>query len=418
MIKIRKKARKLVVKFGGTSLADSERISRAASSVAREAKKGSKIAVVVSAMGKMTDQLLETVVKSSPTARSNPKALDDILSMGERTSARVFRAALRSKGIDCRYFDPTDIEWPIITDHSYGNAKPILPECKRRIRKNLSPSWNRGVVQVIPGFVGKTLDGRITTIGRGGSDTTAFILAEALNADEVILVTDVPGIMTADPKLVRRPRVLRTIRAESLAGLADSGAKFMHKKALKYKPKSIDVKVIASAAGRLDIRGTVVKDEFRTDLGVDLAYPEPVSIITVLGDGVSRDPTVIAEVTEKIKAAHVHMLGMTANTNSLLMYLPSDVPKSLIDSMHAAILRHKSMLAVAVKRNMAILRIVGVELEDTHGVIARISEPLRNNQINISGIFTIASSITVLVDWNNRAKTLELIQKSLKETRK
>jgi aspartate kinase len=76
------------------------------------------------------------------------------------------------------------------------------------------------------------------------------------------------------------------------------------------------------------------------------------------------------------------------------------------------------MLAMAVKRNMAILRIVGVELEDTHGVIARISEPLRNNQINISGIFTIASSITVLVDWNNRAKALELIQKSLKETRK
>ena len=417
MSKSRKNGRNIVVKFGGTSLADSERISRAASSVAREAKKGSKIVVVVSAMGKMTDQLLETAVKSSPVTKLNPRVLDDILSMGERTSARIFRSALKSKGVDCRYFDPTDSDWPIITDQIYGNAQPILPECKDRIEKSILPLWARGVMPVIPGFVGKTLDGRITTIGRGGSDTTAFILAEALKADEIILVTDVPGIMTADPKLVKNPRILRTIRAENLAGLADSGAKFVHKRALKYKPKSIDVRVIASTPGRLDIRGTVVKDEFRIDLGVSLAYPNPVEILTVLGDGVSKEPRVIAEITEKVKKAHIHMLGMTANTNSLIMYLPNDVPKSLIDSIHVVVLKHKRILAMAVRRNMAFLKISGVELEETPGVIAKISEPLRNGNINISGIFTLASSITVLVDWNDRAKTVELIEKSLKEAR-
>jgi aspartate kinase len=407
----------IVVKFGGTSLADSERISRAASSVAREAKKGSKIVVVVSAMGKMTDQLLETAMKSSPIAKSNPKVLDDILSMGERTSARIFRAALKSQGIDCRYFDPTDSDWPIITDDSYGKAQPILSECRDRIEKNIVPLWTNGVMPVIPGFVGKTLDGRITTIGRGGSDTTAFILAEALNADQIVLVTDVPGIMTADPKLVKNPRILPTIRAESLAGLADSGAKFMHKRALRFKPKSIDVRVIASTPGRLDIRGTVVKDEFQVDLGVSLVYPDPVAIFTILGDGVSKEPRVISEITERVKKAHIHMLGMTANTNSLIMYLPNDLPKSLIDSIHAVVLKNKRILAMAVKRNMAFLKISGVELEETPGIIGKISEPLRGNNINMSGIFTIASSITVLVDWNDRAKALELIQGSLKEVR-
>lgn len=416
--KLKKKSRKIVVKFGGTSLADSKRISGAASSVARETRKGTKVVVVVSAMGKMTDQLLETVVESSPLTKSNPKALDDILSMGERTSARVFRAALKNKGVESHYFDPTDPEWPIITDHTYGNARPILAECNRRVRKSILPYWSKKVVPVIPGFVGRTLDGGITTIGRGGSDTTAFVVAEALNADEIILVTDVPGIMTADPKFVRKPKVLRTIHAESLAGLADSGSKFVHKKALKYKPKSIDIRVIPARAGRLDIRGTVVKDDFRADLGVSPAYQDPVSIITILGDGVSKEPDVVPEIVDKLKASRVHALGMTANSNSLLLYLPNDLPKSLLDSIHAVVLKHRRLLAMAVKRNMAFLRIDGVELEETPGVIARVSEPLRNGDINMSGIFTIASSITVLVDWNDRARTLELIDKSLKGARK
>jgi len=414
--KLRKNCRKLVVKFGGTSLADSERISKAASSVAREAKKGSRVAVVVSAMGKTTDQLLETAVKSSSVVKSDTKELDDILSMGERTSARIFWAALKSQGVNCRYFDPTDPDWPMITDHSYGNAKPLLAECKERIERGLQTLWEEGVVPVIPGFVGKTLDGRITTIGRGGSDTTAFVLAEALDADEIVLVTDVDGIMTADPKLVRKPRILRTIRAESLAGLADSGAKFMHKKALKYKPKSIDARVIAYAPGRLDVKGTLVKGEFRVDLGVGLAYPDPVSMVTVLGEGVSKEPSVVSEIAEKVNASRIHLLGVTANTNSLIIYLPGDPPKSLLDSIHTVMLKHRRMLAMAVKRNMAFLKISGVELEETPGVIARISNPLQNNSINIAGIFTIASSITVLVDWNDRAKAMELVERSLRET--
>lgn len=415
MSKSKKDRKTLVVKFGGTSLADSECVSKAASSVVGEAKKGSKIAVVVSAMGKMTDQLLETTLNLSPVSNENPKVLDDILSMGERTSARIFRAALKSKGVDSRYFDPTDNDWPIITDHSYGNAKPLKSECRDRIKNSILPLWAKGIVPVIPGFIGKTLDGRITTIGRGGSDTTAFVLAEALNADEVVLVTDVPGIMTADPKIVKTPRILQTIRAESLAGLADSGAKFMHKKALKYKPKSIDVRVISSKPGRIDISGTIVTDEFSVDVGAYLASSHPVAILTVLGDNISGEPTIISEISRRIKASRVHVLGLTANTNSIIIYLPNDLPKSLLNSIHAIVVKHKKALAMALKRNKAIIRINGVELEDTPGMIGRISEPLRNNSINISGIFTIASSITVLVDWNHRAKAMESIEKSLKE---
>ncbi len=230
-----KSCKKIVVKFGGSSLADHERLSRAVAAVVSEAKKGTHIAVVVSAMGKTTDVLLNTM-KNTSNGKLDKRELDDILSMGERTSVRIFAAALRTNDVESRYFDPHHDDWPIITDAAFSNANPILDECKKRIRESVLPVVEKGEVPVIAGFVGRTVDGRITTLGRGGSDTTAFILAEALQADEIVLVTDANGIMSADPKIIANPKRLAEIDVNALVGLADSGAKFVHSKALKYKP--------------------------------------------------------------------------------------------------------------------------------------------------------------------------------------
>ncbi len=116
----------------------------------------------------------------------------------------------------------------------------------------------KGIIPVVAGFLGKTKDGKITTLGRGGSDTTAFILAEALNADEIVLVTDADGILSGDPKIVSNPERLKKIDVNTLVGLADSGAKFIHSKALKYKPKNINVRVINHSHGNLSKEGTVI----------------------------------------------------------------------------------------------------------------------------------------------------------------
>ncbi|MEM3641737.1 MAG: aspartate kinase, partial [Candidatus Bathyarchaeia archaeon] len=199
--------RTIVVKYGGASLADNDHILRAAKAVIREAEKGTRIAVVVSAMGKTTDQLLHTA-KNASNGKIEKKELDEILAMGERTSVRIFAAVLKANGVESRYFDPSDPDWPIITDDVFSDANPILDKCEERIRQHVLPLIEKGVIPVIAGFVGKTQEGRITTIGRGGSDTTAFILAKALNADEVILVTDAEGIMSADPKIISKPKRL------------------------------------------------------------------------------------------------------------------------------------------------------------------------------------------------------------------
>jgi aspartate kinase len=404
----------VVVKFGGSSLASSDRITKAAHSVIEAAKKGFKPVVVVSAMGKSTDQLLEIAKEAIKNGRNSKELLDDILSMGERTSARIFAATLKANGADAKYFDPMNGDWPIITDESHGNAKPILDECIKKIKQYVYPIIAQNMIPVIPGFIGRTFSGEITTIGRGGSDTTAFILAQALNAKEIVLVTDVEGIMTGDPKLVKNPKPLDVIPIQALAGLADSGAKFIHKKALRYKPFNIDAKVISYEAGTIESKGTIIKGGLTNELFVEL-YPKPILMITVVGKGVSEEPEIIKGIIEEVKIRGIDLVGASSDHNSLILYLPEERLNGLLDSIHEIIKIHEKALAMAVKKNLALIQVVGVGLEETPGVIGKISTPLYERNINIYGIFTITSSIKVLVEWNDKDDALTLIKTVLKE---
>ena len=405
--------RKIVVKFGGSSLADHERLLRAVMAVVNEAKRGTKIAVVVSAMGKTTDVLL-TTAKNTSNGKLAKHELDDILSMGERTSVRIFAAALRNNGVDACYFDPMEDKWPIITDDAFQNANPILEDCNKNIKQCVLPVVEKGTIPVIAGFVGKTKDGKITTLGRGGSDTTAFILAEGIGANQVVLLTDANGIMSSDPKLIATPRLLPTIDVNTLVGLADSGAKFIHSKALKYKPKNIDVKVINSAHGDLNKEGTIITGGLKTELDAEIAHPTSVAEITVVGNGLSANPHVITEMVQKVKENTV-LLGMSMNTNSIILYVPQqDNIGVLFNQIHDITVNNKETIAMAVKKDLVFIQTTGVGLEETHGIIGRISEDLRLNGINISGILTITSSILLFVDWNEKEKALKLIKNSLK----
>jgi aspartate kinase len=406
--------RKIVVKFGGSSLADHEKLAKAVNAVAKEAKKGTRIAVVVSAMGKTTDMLMNTM-KNTANGKLQKHELDDILAMGERTSVRVFAAALRTNNVQSCYIDPLDDRWPIITDAAFSNANPILNECTTRIQKHILPIVEKGTVPVIAGFIGRTTDGKITTLGRGGSDTTAFILAEALKADEVALVTDADGIMSGDPKIVTNPKTLPEINVSTLVGLADSGAKFIHSKALKYKPKSIPVKVINQANGDLNQKGTLITGALATELDAEIAHNSPVAEITIVGNKVSEKPQIILDIM-KTTETQTQLLGMSMNENSVILYVSQQKnTDKLFNQIHNITLNNPETLAMAVKKDLAFLKTSGVGLEETHGLIGKISENLRVNEINIYGILTITSSILLFVEWSQREKALQLIKRSLRK---
>jgi len=408
--------KKIVVKFGGSSLADHERLLKAVTAVVNEAKKDTRVAVVVSAMGKTTDVLM-TTAKNASNGKVEKKDLDDILSMGERTSIRIFSAALKNNGAESCYFDPIDSNWPIITDAAFQNANPILKDCEKIIRDCVLPLIEKGVIPVVAGFLGKTKDGKITTLGRGGSDTTAFILAESLGADEIVLVTDADGIMSGDPKMVSNPERLKEIDVNTLVGLADSGAKFIHSKALKYKPKNINVRVINHAQGNLSSQGTVITGGLASDLDAEIAHPFPVAEITVIGNGISANPQIVQEMVEKTKQ-HSVLLGMSMNSNSIILYVSQEKNlDSLFNEIHVLTKSNKETIAMAAKKDLVFIKTSGVGLEETHGIIGKISEDLRLNGINISGILTITSSILLFVDWVECEKALKLIKNSLRSAK-
>ncbi len=408
-----KSGKKIVVKFGGSSLADHEKLLKAVMAVVSEAKHGVKIAVVVSAMGKTTDVLM-TTAKNTSNGKLAKHELDDILSMGERTSVRIFATALRNNGVDACYFDPMEDKWPIITDESFQNANPIVKECIKNIKTCVLPLVEKGTIPVIAGFVGKTKEGKITTLGRGGSDTTAFILGEGIGADQIVLVTDADGIMSSDPKIIKAPKLLPEINVNTLIGLADSGAKFIHSKALKYKPKDIDVKVMSNKHNDLSQPGTLIKDALAWELDAEIAYPTPVAEITVIGEGLSSNTNIITEMFEKVRQ-QTTLLGMSMNSNSIIFYVAQENNiVELFNQIHQITIDNKETIAMAVKKDLAFIQTSGVGLEETRGIIGKISEDLRLAGINISGILTITSSILLFVDWSEKEKALKLIKTSLK----
>src|SRR5713101_6754318 len=291
----RQRRRLLIIKFGGSSLSNPKKINLAVASVAHEYACGSRVVVVVSAVGNTTEQLLRLTNGGSELVETDK---DDILAMGERTSARIFAASLKSRGMQARYYDPSDRDWPIITDNNFQNANPLKTNSINRIRRYLKPVLDDGMIPVIGGFIGRTRDGRISTLGRGGSDTTALLLAMALEADEVVLVTIVRGILSADPNLVGNSRVLSKIDMKTLIGIADTGTKFIHRKALRFKDPNINIRVISNTNGKLDSQGTLVTGGSLPELEVTVNNPHPVASVTIVGTGLPRQPELVQKISK------------------------------------------------------------------------------------------------------------------------
>jgi aspartate kinase len=406
----------LVVKFGGSSLAEAHKISRAAKAVANEVLKGAKVAVVVSAVGKTTDTLMKTAKQACDNVIPDQE-LDSILSMGERTSARIFTTALKANNVICHYLDPANSDWPIITNSLFMNAEPILPLCEELIRKHTLPLLEKEGVVVIPGFVGKTEDGRITTMGRGGSDVTALILAKALDANQVILVTDVDGIMSADPKIIKDPARLREIHVDALLGLADTGVKFLHTKALKYKEPSIELKVINQDSGDLRAEGTRILGGLTNDVTVETAQNTPATAVTIVGRAVSKSPQILKEVFQQTKKANASIIVVSMDYNSLIIYLSEEEFGELLESLHSIVVDNEETLSLAVRKNLAFIKVKGIELEETPGIINKLSMALYSSGVNIFGMFTITSSVLLFVDMKEQEKAVKLIKKSIKRNR-
>lgn len=393
-----------------------ERIRLGAKAVYREYKKGTEVAVVVSAMGHATDELIKAA-KESTDGRVDARELDDIMAMGEQTSARVFAAALRSLGADAKYIDPKQRGWPVVTDSNFGSANVNLAETRMRVQKFILPLLKKRVIPVMCGFLGKDKHGNITTIGRGGSDITGFLTGECLDANGVIIVTDAEGVMTADPNKIKKAQLIKRISVEEMFDLARFGAQVMHPRAMSYKNPHINAKVIHFRYGNLSARGTTIVGPKEAEFVGVRAYEKPLAMLTIVGEEMQTTPGILVKSATPLTRAGINIFGISIGPRSFSIYVMEKDSSRALELLHKSIILNRKMKSVTSENNIALLIAESERFIYTPGAITKLSEPLARARINVIEIFSSRASISFFVNWDDRKKALKLLRQSMKEVK-
>jgi aspartate kinase len=402
----------VVVKFGGSTLDGAGRIRRAAECVAKEAKRR-KVAVVVSAMGDTTDHLI-TLSQEVTGGKISPKDLDGIMGMGETLSAKLFSAALSSMGVKARAVTPETAEWPIVTDSNHGNARVDLPATREKVKKFLQPILDRGEVPVVCGFLGRDSAGNLTTLGRGGSDITAFVLSSCLQADETIIVTDVDGVMSTDPSLVKEAKLLPQITVEELRDLARFGMRKLHPRALDFKDPGVRAKIINFRHGDLSAKGTEIVGPTSKPVSVRL-HEEPLTMVTVVGENMQTTPGILSKAVSPLSREAINIYGVSIGPRSFSIYVREEEGERALKVLHKAVVADKHMKSVTKAGKLALIVCESEKFIDTPGMIAKLTQPLAKEGINIVEMMTSRASISFLLDWENGERGAKILKKVMEE---
>ena len=389
---------RIVAKFGGTSVANGDRINRAADSIAKAVEEGHEVAVVVSAMGGTTDVLLEEMKFDA-----NERDRAEIVSMGERTAVRMMKGALEGRGIDAVFLEPGRGDWPIITDE-YGEVD--VEETRERAAE-CAAQMADGVVPVITGFLAEDHDGTITTLGRGGSDTTAVMLGNYMDADEVVIVTDVEGVMTGDPNVVEGARNVGEITVDELRNLSFRGAEVVAPSALTYKTSSLEVRVVHHQHGDLLTGGTNIEGEFENI--IDLQERE-LACITVAGRSIRNQPGVLSGLSAALQEASINIETVSSGLDSITFYVDARHAEEAEEVLHVTVVEDDILSSVTIEEDIAVIRIAGGELQSQSGAVNRVLTPLTEEHVYIHDVITSATSVSVFVEWDDRERALELLQ--------
>ena len=399
----------IVAKFGGTSIGNGRRIKKAARSVVKEYMKGKKVVVVVSAINKTTDELLQIVDEAMEDAVTE-KQLAEIVSMGEMTSVRIFSSAIEALGVKSEYIDPFMDEWPIITDSNLLNAKVDF-EATEKKSKELLKLLDQGIIPVVCGFLGRDPNGYITTLGRGGSDITAFLLGHCLKADEVIIVTDVGGVMSTDPNKLQGAKKLDKISVEEIRDLATHGAQVLHPHALKYKDPDINAKIIGFEHGDLSAPGTEIIGPSKNKMvKTTTLSPEPISVVAVVGEKILNKPGILAKLTSKLAENSINIIGISTGQNSVTIFVDKKDADEAHRLLHDVVIADDNLSSLSLGRDIAMITISSPDFIDTPGIISEITKPLRDNDLNIVEISSSQTSVVIFVDWNDGKKAYELVR--------
>jgi len=384
----------IVQKFGGTSVADTEKIKNVAKAVIREKNNGNDVIVVVSAMGHTTDYLVKMAneISESPNSRE----MDMLLATGEQVSIALLTMAIQAEGYAAVSMNAMQVG--IITECVHSKAR-IVDIKTNKLKEHL----NKGEIIVVAGFQGVTPDGEITTLGRGGSDTSAVAIAGAMNADRCDIYTDVEGVYTTDPRVVPQATKLTEISYEEMLELAHVGANVLHPRSVETA-KQYKVPMRVRSTFKLDDLGTYI-------IGVeDMEINKPVagvaadlSQVRMVITEVPDKPGNAAKIFELLSDADVSVdmiiqsYGRNDSTNDIAFTVSKSDYDKTIEIVKQAI-KETNAGGVLVDDDIAKVSIVGAGMVDRPGIAASMFKALAENGINIKMISTSEIKISCLVD--------------------
>ena len=453
-----------VMKFGGTSVGDPSCIARVTEIVAKSARQN-PVVVVVSAMSGVTNRLIEAATCSeagdrdrasallqglreqhahaleslihdpetrkrlAPRIEENlrlaqrlcegtaliheltPRTLDAISSLGERLSAPLVAGALNEQGVLSEAIEATEL---VVTDSYHGAAEPLMDLTHQRSEARIRPLLQKGIVPVVTGFIGATPDGVLTTLGRGGSDYSATILGGALGADEVIIWTDVNGVLSADPRLVPEARTIPEISYREAAELAYFGAKVLHPKTLRAVMQA-GIPVWIRNTFEPENPGTKITPQGRSSSGgvKALTAISDVSLIAVGGPGIVGLPDVVGRTfsTTASVRANVLLISQSSSQNDICFIISSSDAKRTVEALRqqfAQDLAHQTVEHITLDPNIAIVAVVGENMRGTVGMAGRTFSVLGRENVNIIAIAqgSSESNISFVVASNDMKKAL------------
>ncbi len=385
----------IVQKFGGTSVANPDRIKNVAKRVAQYRAQGDQVVVVVSAMSGVTDNLIKMAKELMPLP--NEREMDMLLATGEQTTIALAAIALHSIGVEA--ISLTGAQAGIVTNgvHSKAKIQNITP-------KQVHELLDAGKVVIVAGFQGQTQDGEITTLGRGGSDLTAIALAAALGADLCQIYTDVDGVYTADPRIVTTAKKLPEISYDEMLELASLGAKVMQSRSVEFAKKFGVVFEVRSSLN--DNPGTIVKEETASMEDVvirGVSLDKNQAKVTLIG--VPDKPGVAARVFKALSESAINVDMIVQNVShgsaspSTDLSFTVDKPDLLKANKVIASLEKEIGFSEAVSdEKIGKLSIVGVGMRSHSGVAAKMFETLAQNGVNIDMISTSEIKISVIID--------------------
>ncbi|MCB1185782.1 hypothetical protein KDL29_01335 [bacterium] len=412
-----------VIKFGGTSLATPELIRNAAEHVARLVQYGEQIAVVCSAPGNATSELLKAYDAAS-AGSTDFASVSEFASLGEEQSVQLMCAALRSFDISTQPFLPRHSDrWPIIADvdESIPLSKAKANEERAitlrtqhtvgRFRRFILPQLRVGSVPVISGFFVQSSSGKVLAMGRGGSDVTAFIVATHISADEVVIVTDVQGVLSADPRLAENPRLLEELTLSDLEVISSAGTQVIHPRALKYRNPGLRARLIDyRELDRLDSSGTSVLGASETTL---YRNPDELSMLTLVGDLTDR-VGLLSALVQWMDENHLSPAAASTSRRFICYYLPSGIADKAYSSLHGKLTKEFPELTnISLRGNVGELRLRSSRFIDEPGVLAEVTGVLANARINVLEVITGLTDISIFIAYGDMDKAEKLLGRVL-----